>query len=434
MSDISFAQIEEAVTDLLDAKDAAAGERAVRREMSLYLSAPGKRRDVLAARILAIRGLPPSGGRTAADVAAVGAQLGLKQSAVYRLLKKVARHGPVSGLLPGHGIEPRPAPVRDGFGDPVDAWIDDVMRLRPNAGISDILGVLASKAAMLGATSRPKLPTQTALRRRVHHLRKIGPTGVALDPPIGERLLVAQCAMDLLVEPDGADDPAAGPASGIFIIDERTSIVLGSAIYLNDDVEIGLALALSDARSNVRWFEDERVSFVPTPSAIRWFVPDSLIKVARDVLAKIEADQSGVNVNVVTGPPCRNGREIYGYLGEFDPPFRLLPRELPGGSARTRYERRQSGHHPGRHRSAVTPGVRQTNFGFRHVISERNGRIIAVGSGAVAKGGFSVVMSSRTAADSGSFQRLAEFLSAIFAPVRAAPTYPMRLLGGRAAT
>ncbi|WP_214292979.1 hypothetical protein, partial [Escherichia coli] len=71
------------------------------------MAAGDEKRRVIDHRLLAFADLPSEQDRTLPDILAVATRLGGAQSNVYRLLKRIRTHGPVSGLMPRNKLKPK---------------------------------------------------------------------------------------------------------------------------------------------------------------------------------------------------------------------------------------------------------------------------------------------------------------------------------------
>jgi hypothetical protein len=323
--------VERAVTDLISLKDGQDHGEAVRREMALYAGASTEKRSELERRLAVISDMPKPDRRTRSDVVAAGEKLGVKQSNVYRLLKRVENYGPVSGLLPGHRTEPKPGVANDGFGELVDLWIAEAMRLRPDASIAEIQKVLNSKAKLHGARCPEQpvvVPQQSSLRRRVHALRGDGTYGMDPARRVGESILIDQCPLDMMVMFQAADGEREERryASVTVILDAPSSMMLGVGVFVEKDAASGLSRALSDLRTRTRSLAAEGVELADTPTTIRWVVPDSLMTAASEIAELTWDSRPPVRLEVLTNDTTRSGHELYRHLGSQLGPFRLQPR------------------------------------------------------------------------------------------------------------
>jgi hypothetical protein len=301
---------------------------AVRREMARYLAAPKEKRLVLETRLEAISRLPAPAHRRVADVAAVAERLGLASSNVYRLLKRVSDHGPVSGLLPGFRVTERSGAASTGFGSPVDGWIEDAMRARPDVTIAEIAKMLASKARLLEARDRSSaviLPGLGPLRRRVHALRATGATGSSEGDALGESILIDQCLVDLtLVSHESEKHSDYAQAAVTFVFDAPSSMILGASIHGQPDSAFGLRRALDDMERRMVAMSGLGFEVSPAPSSVRWVVPGELLSLAAKIEPALVRSGSSVHFEALAGGRDKSGQEIYRHLGASFGPFKLL--------------------------------------------------------------------------------------------------------------
>lgn len=312
---------------------------AVRREMSIYFAAPFEKREAVEKRIWAIASLPPLSKRTKADVIAAGELMGVEQSNVYRLLKRVGEYGPVTGLLPGYRAKKKDGAATVGFGEPVDGWIAEAMRARPDIPIAEMSKLLATKAKLLQARNSGvaiALPSQGPLRRRLQALRSEGATGVDGTRPLGESILIDYCMVDLGVS---VVDRRSGRldlhyASAIFIVDMPSSIILGMGIFVADDYAGGLAAAVQDMRRHrLRGLAAEGLEFASRPSTVRWAVPDEMLSAAGDIEQSLHDTPPPIRLELLVGDDGRPGQQIYRHLGGRIGPFELLVRSTTANAS-----------------------------------------------------------------------------------------------------
>ena len=345
-------------------------------EMAVYLSLEGTRRLQVAERLLAIDRLPPSGARRTVDVIAVASELGLMQSAVYRLLKLVERHGPVTGLLRGRSAERRASTVRDGFGSPLDDWIAEVLRRRPGASVAEVERHVRSRILMLDGGPRPPMPSPSAMRRRVNYLRAAGTPASDPGRPLGDVLSIDHCGLD--VDIVGSEEEMGGlarpRASAVFLIDHQSGVVLGSTVFVEGDYASGLDAAIGDLEENVLpSLALKGIRTVVMPRSIRWTVPAELIPKAKEVVAGAEGVGDGPLLDAVAGVGARMGADVMRHLGDRIDCFGLLPGQVvegDDGRLTTQYRSREIA------KAGSFRTVQKANAALRSALAKRNDRIL----------------------------------------------------------
>lgn len=303
---------------------------AVTRELGIYLAASAEKRQVAARRLMAFSQLPAASDRTKADVLAVAASLGVEQSNVYRMLKRIKEFGPVSGLLPGNRVKPKSGAAADGFDEPVDGWIADALRTQPEVSISDLSRMLGSKAKLLTVadpTKKVVVPGSASLRRRVQALRVKGFAGEH-SRLVGASVLVDQCWTRVQVRsPEGPGRQVRHDrVSVVMIIDEATSIILGCGAYLGADAATGLVSALEDTAGRCPKLESRGLKFFSRPSRVRWMIPPVLLPRANEIERNAASFDPPIELLLLAADEDRSGIELRRNLGGKLGPFELLTR------------------------------------------------------------------------------------------------------------
>lgn len=327
---LTLSEVRALVADLVprpldgDPEAEAAWEIVVERETALYSSLPVHLRSVVDQRLVAISGLPPPAVRRTQNVADAAKGIGLGQSAMYGLLKRVSVAGPVTGLIPGRRTSSKASAARDGFGAPIDDWIAMAMSEQPDITIAEVSRwITAGIQRMVSAGERPpKAPAMSALRERVHSLRSRGPS--MIDPlEAGADLLIDQCPLNLFI--GSASDRHS--ANGLFIVDRRTTLILGAGVFVDDRAGIGLESALQDFRRKSKALKSSAGMLNRRPRSVLWVVPPMLAPQIDDLKALIWESFSSTSVHCKLG---RSGAELTKLIGERLGPYRLLPRAIPG--------------------------------------------------------------------------------------------------------
>ncbi len=308
--------------------DVAALEPLIEREMALYISLPDDKRREVDDRLFVLAGLPAD-GRTVAHVMRAADQLGVERSNVYRLLKRVEELGPVGGLVPGRRARERASAAKDGFGEPIDGWIYDLLKEQPDASIAEIRRMIASRMLIMphsgDGVELPTAPASSALQRRVHELRRRGTSQNGVVVAVGAALLVDYCPVHLLLA--DPSDPSLRLASMVVIVDTATSIVLGAGFFLKDDVAGGLARAVDHMEGDVLPSLSGRgLIFAKRLERIRWIVSPDLIEAAGRAARIADALDPAVRFDGEHGGSGLPGTEMHRRLGNSLGLVRFKPR------------------------------------------------------------------------------------------------------------
>ncbi|QXT34921.1 hypothetical protein KV697_14195 [Sphingomonas sanguinis] len=302
-------------------QEAAAWQDDVRREMALYSALAPELRSAVDKRLREISRLPPATERRTQHVVDAAKELGLGQSAMYGLLKRVSDSGPISGLVPGRRTRIKPSAARDGFGSPIDEWIATVMSEQPDISIADVSRWITTGIKDLSARGMeaPKAPAMSALRERVHVLRNQRPKMV--DPlRAGGELVIDQCPLNLSIR---FDHQRRG-ATGLFIVDRSTTIVLGVGIFVEKRADVGLTMAVRDLHGRLRSLRNKGLILPTQPTTVFWVVPPILTSHLVEV-RKAAASIGPISLVCSLG---RSGAELTKLIGERLGPYRLIPRAV----------------------------------------------------------------------------------------------------------
>ncbi len=324
----TLSQVHAVVLDLMcgtgDAPDdgVAASQDDVRREMALYSALPPELRSIVDKRLKEVAELLDPTERRTQHVVDAAKRLGLGQSAMYGLLKRVSDAGPISGLIPGRRTKTKPSAARDGFGSPIDDWIATAMSEQPDISIADVSRWITTgiqDLTRLGAPA-PKAPAMSALRERVHVLRSQRPR--MIDPlETGEELLIDQCPLNLSI---GVGRERRG-ATGLFIVDRRTTIILSAGIFVEKRAGVGLATAVRDLRGRLRSLRNEGLMLPLRPMTVSWVVPPILTP----RIVEVRKAAASIGPVSVLCSLSRSGAELTKLIGERLGPYRLVPRAVP---------------------------------------------------------------------------------------------------------
>jgi len=246
------------------------------------------------------------------------------------LLNRIQADGPVSGLMPRNRLKPKSGVATGGFGNPVDDWIAEALRSKPDASISEIAKMLSSKAKLQKAQDPADaltLPSLASVRRRVQTLRSQGTT-TDLMGLLGESLLIDQCPTDIVVKvpPGGRGRSELRRVFVAMVLDASSSTVLGVGAFVDGDTVRGVAAALRDLKKRTVMLALRGVWFAGPPSKIRWMVSDDLIPFVADVEEEASSVEPSIELACYVVEDGRVGRELYRHLGGRIEDFALLAR------------------------------------------------------------------------------------------------------------
>jgi len=142
------------------------------RELAAYLALPEEQKEEVGRRLLAFWAHRSSPVREGMSEVAKKASTG--RANAYRLIQRMSVLGPIRGLVPQYRVGQRASGTRDGFGEPIDKWIEEALSGSPSATIADVERHLNARR---GDSGHPDiaLPTPSALKRRIQQLRRSSP-------------------------------------------------------------------------------------------------------------------------------------------------------------------------------------------------------------------------------------------------------------------
>lgn len=305
----------------------------VRAEMRELLRATAAQRDVVRKRLSAL--VDARFDEVPGAIARAAEAIGTTRPNVYRLLDRMEEMGPVSALVPQNRRARRPSIARDGFGQPIDGWIEDVLKRDPEAPIAEIDRVVRANAADLapqGSTLEP--PATSSLKRRVHALRA-SLASKADDPPlIGREILIDSCRIN--IDLGRAVGPARVTVPGMVVaIDERAKVVIGFGLWFEGVEEGYEALALDVAR-RLPALVDSRARIAQAFETVRWVVPPELQSRADQIGSDLPASRRP-RFGLVPHGDRRSGARLVSLIGDRIGDIMLLVRPSgdDGGPRRT---------------------------------------------------------------------------------------------------
>jgi hypothetical protein len=330
MNDPAEFDVDAVIGKLLAQETGEVPDGAFEREKGLYLAAPEAKRRIVDQRLAAFDLLPPKEKRTPKDIVDVGKRLGIARNNVYRMLKRMHVHGPVSTLLPGHHLKPREGAANKGFGNDVNGWIDDALHSKADISLAEIARFISTKAKLLALTDSSRsieLPSAASLRRRVLMLRGQGKTSAHADT-LGESVFIDHCPTEMFIRPRGGEVPD----QRVFltaVLDATSNVVLSTGAFVSSDPATGISVAFRHIGTRAAWFAGKGFGFVDRPSQVRWTVPDGLVPFANEVQIRAASTMPRTHLVTEIDEEGRMGTELYRRLGGRLGPIRLMARN-PG--------------------------------------------------------------------------------------------------------
>ncbi|MGC5796015.1 hypothetical protein [Sphingomonas sp. NFX23] len=284
------------------------------RELAAYLALPEEQKEEVGRRLLAFWAHRSSPVREGMSEVAKKASTG--RANAYRLIQRMSVLGPIRGLVPQYRVGQRASGTRDGFGEPIDKWIEEALSGSPSATIADVERHLNARR---GDSGHPDiaLPTPSALKRRIQQLRRSSPGRPALQP-LGAHLLIDFCRVDVRI-----DHPPESDWWITAIVDVPSGIILGIALEPGNDPE-GLGHALGDMRHRLLGAADH-LPVADRIERVDWVVPPRLIKRADRAGSELGASRRPW-IDILPGGERQFGVRLIGIVGDRLGDRRLLTR------------------------------------------------------------------------------------------------------------
>ncbi len=277
-------------------------------ELALLASLSADKQATVFKRLSVLDGYLAKTSPTSADADLAAAQIGVARRQLYRLLAKVSEVGPVRALSPGYRNVERSAPSKDGLPEPIEAIVRQTLFGQPDAKIAQIEAAVREECNRFEDLS---FPGQTAIRRRVHALRRLALVPRPKDG-VGARIAVDQVCLDLTIHTAG--NPRLSIAT--FIIDRDTRLILGAGLTAQDGVGQGLADAVKDADRRLAGFQRKSLLVAGQITELMWIVPPGLERFADSISSgDLPAGRKPV-IDVVGAGPRRHGDAILRLLGD----------------------------------------------------------------------------------------------------------------------
>lgn len=274
-------------------------------ELGLLTLQTPEKQQIVEDRLTVIDRFLTKGGAQSADTAAN--EIGVGRRQFYMLLSKLRGVGPTRALAPGFRNVERASVARNGLGEPAESLLRKILSEEPEAKIARIEARM--REALNGAEN--SLPSETAIRRRVHALRRSGAVPNT-DLLLGAHIVMDQVALDLSIREGGANVLAIVT----LIIDRDARAILGAGLTGSDDQGIGLKAALVDFQTRIQSIYEAGLPIAPQLEKLTWVVPPV------GVFAVVNEEKAPKLEIVETGAK-RHGEAILRLLGDRLPPFRF---------------------------------------------------------------------------------------------------------------
>lgn len=224
------------------------------RELALLDSLPDGKSAVVKKRLAAIDAYSKADRPTRKDAAAVAERLGLSVSGFYNIVRKMEKHGPVTGLVPYQQRTARPSMERDGLPEVAEAAVQALLDKNPEEA-STVLEQAANEALAAAGLEKPAPDT---LRRRIRALRG---SDRARHLRIGDEIRVVQTRHG---QGHFSGDEIYSWAS--FLLDARSRVVLG----VGDDIDPlrSFEIAVRDAGARIDRIAESGLPFSANPARL----------------------------------------------------------------------------------------------------------------------------------------------------------------------
>lgn len=256
------------------------------REVDAWLSLDEASRARLEERLRVLSRLRREGRR--GDAARVATELEMSRPNVVRLMKRMDEVGPVTGLITQKRIQVPRSVIRDGFPEPVEEWLQAELAAHPAISASDLEAHLRERCRV--AAKSVDLPSASALRRRIEHLRKLGFAVAESGPLLGRSLLVDAGWVDLWVQGGSPTGSEPGQVRVMFMIDVGTRLICGAHAHLEPHAR-ELSGLLGDVRRRFPDFATMQMPVAEAVETVRWVVPSEFSSRSSFVGAYVPAER-----------------------------------------------------------------------------------------------------------------------------------------------
>jgi len=284
------------------------------REFAVYLALPRDQREEIEKRLFAFwnqrNSTRPESMSAVAEKASTG------RANAYRIIQRMSVLGPIRGLVPQYRAGQRASGTRDGFGEPVDRWIEEALLASTSATIADVERHLDVRGAQ-PAHRDVVLPTPSALKRRVQHLRRSSSARVVMEP-LGKKVLIDFCRVDVIDLSRQEEDLWTTA-----IVDIGTGVILGLGVQVGEG-DAGLIAALSDMRRRLPDLA-RHVRIAARIENFEWVVSPLLIARAEKAGAELRASRRP-RIDILPGGERQFGVRLVRVIGDRLGDRRLLTR------------------------------------------------------------------------------------------------------------
>lgn len=305
-------------------EDRALSEAFVKVQLLALSAATPEKQEIAVTRLMALDTYLAS-ARSRADRDQVIEMIGGGPSNVYRLLNRIRKFGPITGLLKGTLTEPRSSVVRDGFGPLVDEWIADLLAKDAEMKIAEVARRLSERIDHHSG-SKVRMPHAAALKRRIQMLRQERIGTVITDAAIGGNILIDQVMLNVQLTGAARHDPDL--CSAVFIVDRNTSLILGFSVYEGSDPRAGFKAVAESATVQMQRLADQGLRFADHLEQVRWIMTSEMTEhraILRERARMLNLPKS--LVFVVRGQV--SGRDLSRLVGPGVPPFEFKLRATP---------------------------------------------------------------------------------------------------------
>ncbi len=285
----------------------------LRPEMEAYLTAPPHAREVVRKRLPVL--VRTRWDQTRGAMTRAAEELMTPRANVYRLLKRMVEMGPVHGLLPHERREPASSKARDGLDGAVERLMGELLAVEPDASIAKVERYVRDGLKRLNeAGTSVKLPSSSAIKRRLHYLRGTAVGAVVSDGSVGSRLLVEHCRLNIDVELDPRVAGMPRHASMMIAVDENTKLIVAFGMFLREATS-GFASLVHDAEMRLPKLAEMGAPIATRLREIDWIVPPELDDRFELVGRDLPASRRPL-IEPVTDGDRRGGSRLISLMGD----------------------------------------------------------------------------------------------------------------------
>lgn len=284
-------------------------------ELALFAVQSADKQQAVEQRLRAIDSYLDGTSQDGEGVDAASATLGVGRRQFFKLLAKLRQFGPTRGLTPGFRNVERRSVASDGLEEPLETVIREILARNPAERISRLEAAIRAKC---DETEIP-FPGESAIRRRVHALRRLPPTK-KVSATVGTQITTDQVHLDLTVK-IGSDDRYAIVT---LIIDDQTKLILGHGLMGGYGEGEGLRLAIDDFEDRIPDFAKASLGVAPHLQEVTVIIPRDLEFASHSVGSDTFAIEKPI-VKVMDTGPRRHGAAILRHIGDRLPPFSFKP-------------------------------------------------------------------------------------------------------------